>query len=196
MSAEVYSATRPPAPYRAWIIASLLLLIASALAGDMVQRGTGLWTAGSLVHPQGWEMAFRPPAQFREVDSDPRFFSSTYVFEHRGQDGRNVRITFWRLRAGDASAVRGTGTILETSRSWLSMLLGPPPTSSVGFLGNQNALEVLDPAIPQIVLRTLVSKSGWAYSVAMRVEGSPIDQPIYALFDRTCRSVRFLDPDA
>jgi|CXWL01.1.fsa_nt_gi hypothetical protein len=195
MPAEVYSATKPPAPYRAWLIASFLLLLASALAGKMVQRGSGEWTAGSLIQPQGWEMAFRPPAQFDEVDPDPQQFGSTYVFQHRGPDERLVELTFWRLRAGDASAVNVARSILEKSKSWFSLLLGPSPTRTVGRLGNRDALEVLDPTIPMI-LRTLVSESGWAYSVAVRVEGGPIDKPIYALFEMTCRSVRFLAPAA
>ena len=193
MPAEVYSATKPPAPYRAWLIASFLLLLASALAGEMVQRGSGSWTAGSLIQPQGWEMAFRPPAQFEEVDPDSQQFGTTYVFRHRGSDGRLVELTFWRLRAGDASAVKVARTILEQSRSWFSLLLRPSPIKTVGRMGNRDALEVVDPAIP-MVLRTLVSESGWAYAVAIRVEGAPLDKPIYALFDMTCRSVKFLAP--
>ncbi len=127
MPAEVYSATKPPAPYRAWLIASFLLLLASALAGKMVPRGSGSWTPGTLIQPQGWEMAFRPPAQFEEVDSDPQHFGATYVLQHRGPDGRLVELSFWRLRADDASAIKVAGTILEKSKSWFSLLLGPSP---------------------------------------------------------------------
>ena len=195
MPAEVYSVTKPAAPYRAWLIASLLLLLASALAGDMVQRGAGLWTAGGLIRPQGWEMAFRPPAQFEEVDSDPQHFSATYVFQHRDKDGRLVELTFWRLRADDAPATKVARTIMERSKSWFSLLLGPPPTKTVGRLGNRDALEVLDAAIP-MVLRTLISESGWSYSVSLRVEGGLIDENLYALFDMTCRSVQFRAPAA
>lgn len=190
MSAEVYSATKPPAPYRAWVIAGFLLLLASALAGDMVQRGSGSWTAGSLIQPQGWEMSFRPPAQFDEVDSAPQHFGNTYVFQHRRADGPLVELIFWRLRAGDAPAIQVARTILEKSKSWFSLLLGPSPNRTVGPLGNRDALEVLDPAIP-MVLRALVLEGGWAYAVSIRVEGGPIDEGLYALFDMTCRSVRF-----
>ena len=193
MPAEVYSTTKPPAPYRAWLIASFLLLLASVLAGDLVHRGSGSWTAGDRIQPQGWEMSFRPPAQFEEVDPNPERFGATYLFRHRGSDGRQVELTFWRLRADEASAATVARTIIEKSKSWFSMLLGPPPTKAVGRLGDRDALEVLDPAIPMI-LRTLVWESGWAYAVSIRAEGGPIDEGLYALFDMTCRSVRFRAP--
>lgn len=189
MPAEIYSVTKPAARYRAWLIASFLLLLASALAGDLVQRGSGTWTAGGLIQPQGWEMAIRPPAQFVEVDSDPQHFSATYVFHHRS-NGQLVELIFWRLRADDVSATKVARTILEKSKSWFRLLLGPAPTRTVGHLGNRETLEVHDPAIP-MVLRTLVSETGWAYSVSIRVEGRPIDEGLYALFDMTCRSVQF-----
>ncbi|MFY4729984.1 hypothetical protein [Nitrospira sp. BLG_2] len=193
MPAEVYSTIKSAVPYRAWLIASFLLLLASALAGDMVYRGSGSWTAGNLVQPQGWEMAFRPPSQFEEVDPDPKQFGTTYLFRYRDHYGRLIELTYWRLRAGDASAVKVARVILEQSKSWFSLLLGPSPTRTVGRLGTRDALEVVDPAIPMI-LRALVSESEWAYAVAIRVEGGPIDKSIYTLFDLTCRSVKFLTP--
>lgn len=193
MPAEVYSATKPPAPYRAWVIGSFLLVAASGLAGDMVQRGSGLWKAGSLIQPQGWEMAFRPPAQFVEVDPEPSLFGSAYVFQQDEPGGRLVELTFWRLRVDDANSIKVARTILEKSRSWFSLLLGPSPTRTVGRLGSKDALEVVDPAIPMI-LRTIISETGWAYSVAIRIEGGSIDKTIYALFDMTCRSVKFPSP--
>lgn len=190
MPAEVYSATKPSVPYRAWLIAAFLLLVASVLAGDMVQRGSGSWKAGELTQPEGWEMSFRPPAQFKEVDPEPQQFESTYVYEHRSAAGVRIRLTFWRMRVGNASAYDVARVIIESSRSWFSLVLGPAPTKAAGKLGKRDALEILDPAVP-LVLRTLVWESGWAYAVSLRVEGGPMDAGLYALFDMTCRGVRF-----
>lgn len=190
MPAEIYSAIKPAVSYRAWLISAFLLIVASALAGNMVQRGAGSWRAGDLVQPEGWEMSFRAPAQFIEIDPDPRQFGYTYIFEHRPSAGPRVLLTFWRIRAGDTSASNVAKAIIESSRSWFSLVFGPAPTKAVGRLGSRDALEILDPAVP-LVLRTLVWDSGWAYAVSLRVEGGPIDPGLYALFDMTCRSVRF-----
>ncbi len=193
MPAEVYSAIKPAAAYRSWVISLFLLLLASALAGDMATRGSGGWRAGDLIKPEGWEMIFRAPAQFEEINPDPQRFGATYVFEHRDANGILIQLTFWRMRAEGATAFKVARTILEESRSWFSLFLGPPPTKSVGRLGNRDALEVLDPAVP-LVLRALVWESGWAYAVSLRVEGAPIDEKLYALFEMTCQSVQFRKP--
>lgn len=190
MPAEIYSTTKSAAPYRAWVIAAFLLVLASVLAGHMVKRGSGSWRAGDLIQPEGWEMGFHPPAQFSEVDPEPEQFGSTLAYEHRQSGGRRLRLTFWRLRADDASAYKIARIIIEASRSWLSLVLGPAPTKALGRLGSRDALEILDPSIP-LVLRTLVWDSGWAYAVSLRVEGGAIDPGLYGLFDMTCRSVRF-----
>jgi len=193
MPAEVYSTTRPASPGRAWLVALVLLAAAAALAGDLVQRGAGTWRAGGLIQPEGWEMAFRHPAQFEEVDPQPDQFNSTYVYQYRQRDSSVIELKFWRLQARDATAITIAHQIQEKSKTWIGLLFGPAPTRAVGRLGDRDALEVVDPAI-SMALRTLVWESGWAYAVSIRVEGGPIDEKIYALFDMTCQSVRFRKP--
>jgi len=195
MPGEVYSTTKPAVPYRAWIAAICLLVLASALAADLVRRGAGSWSAGDLIQPQGWEMVFRPPAQFREVEADPERFGSVYVFRHTDREQRMLELTFWRTRADDMSAGQVARLILDQlkAKSWISLFLGPPPTRSAGRMGDREAVEFLD---PPILLRALVLESGWSYAVTLRVEDGLLDESLYAIFEMTCRSVRFRKPAA
>lgn len=193
MPAEVYVSTKPASAARAWLVALLILTVATTLAGVFVQRSSGSWRAGDLIQPNAWEMAFRPPAQFHEVDPEPDQFSSTYAYRWAQRDGRTLHLMYWRMPAGEASAAVIARRFLERYRAWIHRILGPAPTQTVGRLGRLDALEVLDPAIP-LVLRTIVGDSGWAYGVSLRVEGGPIDQKIYTLFEMICQSVRFRKP--
>lgn len=189
MPAEVYSTTKPAAPFRTWIVSLSLLIVASALAADLVHRGSGSWTAGDLIQPEGWDLAFRPPAQFVEVDTHPELFGSVYVFQFTDRLGRLIELSIWRQKVEGASAAKLARFILEKSKSWFGLLLGPPPTRTVGRLGDRDAMEIHDPSIP-LVLRVVALESGWGYAVSFRIEGGPIDEALYGLFDMTCRSAR------
>lgn len=190
MPAEVYSSIKPAVPFRTWLVSFSLLILASALAADLVHRGSGTWTAGDLIQPDGWDLAFRPPAQFVEVDAHPRLFGSVYVFQNTDRSGRLIELSIWRQKVDGGSAAKLARFILEKSKSWFGLLLGPPPTRTVGRLGDRDALEIHDPAIP-LVLRAVALDNGLGYAVSLRVEGGPIDEPLYGLFDMACRSVRF-----
>ena len=190
MPAEVYSATKPAAPYRAWVLSVLLLLVACVLAANVVRQGAGTWRPGSLIEPEGWEIAFRAPAQFEEVQAPKELFGAVYIFRQTDADGRLLEMLFWRLRAdGQTSAGKIAQAIVDKSRSWLSLFVGPPATRSLGRLGNREAVEILEPTVPMVV-RAAILPSGWSYAVSLRIEGGPIDTGLYALFDMTCRSVR------
>jgi len=143
-----------------------------------------------LIQPQGWEMVIRPPARFREVDADPGRFGSVYIFRVTDREERMLELTFWRVRAEDMSAAQVARSMFDQLKasSWVNYFLGPPPTRSAGRLGDREAVEFLDPSIS---LRALVLASGWSYAVSFRVEDGFLDESLYALFDMTCRSVRF-----
>lgn len=194
MPAEVYSSAKPAAPFRAWIVALLLLIVASALAADLAHRGSGTWTAADLVHPQNWDIAFRPPQQFVEVDVAPNLFGSVYAYRFTDKLDRNIELTIWRKNVENSTASHMARYILEKSKSWLSLLVGPPVTRTEGRMGNHDAIEILDGSIP-MVMRVTALENGWGYAVCLRVEGGPIDESLYVLFDMTCRSVQFQSPN-
>jgi hypothetical protein len=42
-----------------------------------------------------------------------------------------------------------------------------------------------------MVVRAIRLQNGYGYAVSLRVEGGPLDEPLYRSFDLACRSVDF-----
>jgi len=95
------------------------------------------------------------------------------------------------LRPG-ADAIEVCYALLSPHTSLLRSLLARPPERSVEPLGDREATELRDTAIPMVV-RAVVLSPGLVYAASMRVEGATLDESLYRLFDLTCRSVEFLD---
>ncbi len=191
MPAEVYSTQKPASPVRAWATSILLLAAAVTLANSMSRSGLGMGVFGERIEPEGWDIAFRPPANFRPVESSPELFSSTYSFEYSGREGLTVALTFWRLHALDGTtALDVCREVLNHSKSWLTILFGPPRTRTEARIGERPGVEIHDPAIPMIV-RAVVLENGWSYAVSFRLHGALFDESLYRLFDLTCHTVQF-----
>ncbi len=191
MPVEVYSTVKPASRVRAWATASLLLIVAGSLAASLTRSGSGHGVLGDRIEPQGWDITFHPPAMFQEADSSPEHFSSTYRFQHVRREGGSVELIFWRVRAeSGATPLTVCRDVLDSAESWLTILFGPRRTRTEAPIGDRDGLEVHNPAIPMIV-RALVLENGWAYAVSIRLRGAPFDEPLYRLFDLTCRAVRF-----
>jgi hypothetical protein len=191
MPVEVYSTVKPASPARAWATASLLLIVAGSLAASLTRSGSGHGVLGRRIEPQGWDITFHPPAMFQETDSSPERFSATYRFQHVRREGDSVELVFWRFRAeSGATAWTVCRDVLNSAEPWLTILFRSRRTRTEAPIGDRDGLEVHNPAIPMIV-RALVLENGWAYAVSIRVRGAPFDEPLYRLFDLTCRAVRF-----
>jgi hypothetical protein len=191
MPVEVYSTVKPASRVRAWATASLLLIVAGSLAASLTRSGSGHGVFGDRIEPQEWDITFHPPAMFQQVDSSPDHFSSTYRFQHVRREGDSVELVFWRVRAqSGATPLTVCRDVLDSPEPWLSILFRPRRTRTEAPIGDRNGLEVHNPAIPMVV-RALVLENGWAYAVSIRVRGAPFDEPLYRLFDLTCRAVRF-----
>jgi len=199
MPVEVYSTVKPASTRRAWVSSALLLVLAGALAASVTRHEAGPGIFGERIEPKGWEISFRPPSIFNEVDSAPGEFSSTYRYQLVADDGDAVELIFWRLPAENAATpLTICGTVLNTAESWLTILIGKARIRAPAQLADRPGLEVISTSIPMIV-RSTVLGNGWAYAVSLRIlqrpnaDGPParIQEPLYRLFDLTCRAMRF-----
>ena len=65
---------------------------------------------------------------------------------------------------------------------------GPEILSTPKRLGDLDGLEVVGPRA-ETLIRVAVDPGGVGYAVSLAVKDEPIDEPLYDLFDLTCRSM-------
>lgn len=196
MALEVYSATKPAVSYRAWVGAIGLLALAVGLATGMTWRRTGARLA-EVTRPDGWSMSFRVPREFRLADRRTSSDLAHYIYEFASPQPFRAELAAWKATGAHLSATEVCERILESSGpSWigrfikLSTNVGPPPTRSREPLGGMEAIEIVDPAISMVV-RAVVADDGAGYAISLRLDGPPLDEETYSLFDITCRSAQF-----
>ncbi len=187
---EVYIASRPAIPLRAWLSSILLLTMVSGLAGWMS------WSRSSdslaaRVEPEDWDISFRPPRQFKPLAADTA--APTYAIAYRTTtaSGGGAELVFRRIEAAknlDADEI--CDLILRPHASLLLAIFAAPPTRTIETLGPLDAVQVHYSAIPMVV-RAIRLQNGYGYAVSLRVEGGPFDEPLYRSFDLACRAVDF-----
>ena len=190
MPMEVYTATRPAIPLRAWVSSILLLISASGLAGWISWGRSGELLAPRL-EPQGWDMSFRPPRRFEPVMPDILTAANAIAYRTPTASGGVAELVFRRVGAApNVDAGEICNHLLRPYASVLMAVFSPPPTRSTEKLGALDAVQVHFPGIPMIV-RAARFDHGTAYAVSLRVDGGPIDESLYHSFDLACRSVDF-----
>ena len=194
MALEVYTASRPSIPLRAWLSSILLLASVCGLAGWMTWSRSGDSLA-PRVEPQDWDISFRPPRRFEPLATVAT--TPGYAIDYRTPtaSGDVAELMFRRIEAAqnlDADEI--CNLILRPHASLLLAVFAAPPTRTIEKLGPSDAVQVHYPGIPMVV-RAIRLQNGYGYAVSLRVLGGPIDEPLYRSFDLTCRSVDFkLDP--
>jgi hypothetical protein len=201
MALEVYSATKPALPHRAWVAAIGLLALAVGLATGMTWRRTGARLA-EPTSPEGWNMSFRVPREFALSDRETSTELSLYSYKLASPREFSAELAAWKVSGPDLSATEVCERILRRNgRTWIdrfsesfpSLRSGPPATRSRELLGGREAIEVADPALSAVV-RAVVTDDGAGYAISLRLSGVPLDENTYSLFDITCRSAQFRSP--
>ena len=187
---EVYTASRPAIPFRAWLSSIFLLASVCGLAGWMSWSRSGDSFA-ARVEPQDWDISFRPPRRFEPLTA--AVTSPAYAIAYRTPtaSGEMAELVFRRIEAAanlDADEI--CNLILRPHASILLAVFAAPPTRTIEKLGPLDAVQVHYPGIPMVV-RAIRLQNGYGYAVSLRVEDGPIDEALYRSFDLACRAVDF-----
>ncbi len=189
MFAEVYNPTRPPAPHRALIAAILLLLLASALAGQMSWRRTGDLLAARIL-PPGWSISFQAPKGWIRGISAQRGSTAVITFHGPNRTGHPTTLAFWHLdpwTGDDLEAV----CLLILGQHGAQASSSPFPTdltSPATKLGLMDGYEQVDVQRTAVV-RAAQFSADEANAVSLSVDSDVIDEHAYRLFDLACRSI-------
>ncbi len=187
---EVYSATRPAVPMRAWFSSLFLLVLASGLAGWMSWTRSGEALATRFA-PPGWDISFRPPMRFELLPLAKVPSAHAVVFQAPTPSGGSAELVFRRFEPRpDLDADEVCNQVLRPHSSiWLAVF-GSPPTRTIEKLGDLDAVQIHYPDL-SLVVRAVVRPGGPGYAVSLRLENDPLEEPMYRAFDLTCRSVEF-----
>lgn len=187
---EVYAASRPAIPLRAWLSSILLLASVCGLAGWMSWSRSGE-TLAARVEPQDWDISFRPPRRFEPVNGIVTTPAYAITYRTPTASGEVAELAFRRIEAGqDLDANEICNLVLRPHASILLAVFAAAPTRTIEKLGPLNAVQVHYPGIPMVV-RAIRLQNKYGYAVSLRVEGGPIDGPLYRSFDLACRAVDF-----
>jgi hypothetical protein len=187
---EVYTASRPAIPLRAWLSSGLLLALVCGLAGWMSRSRSGE-SLGTRVEPQGWDISFRPPTRFELLTPDLPTPAYAIAYRTPTASGAVAELVFRRIEAAqnlDADEI--CNLILRPHASLRFAVFAAPPTRTIEKLGSLDAVQVHYPGIPMVV-RGIRLQNGFGFAVSLRFEGGPIDEPLYRSFDLACRVIDF-----
>lgn len=191
MTIEMYNITKPAYPHRAIGLPLLFLLACSALATQMAYRRSQD-PLGYAVSPPDWSITFRAPKRFERMQWLRVSPSLAIPFLRRAADGREAILVFWRE----------SGTAPPDSARLCAQIVGqidsveglsPPggePLITMKPLAGRNGTEQRT-AQGFSVARAAVLADRQVYAVSLSVKGTPIDDHLYEMFDRTCRAIKF-----
>jgi len=187
---EIYTAGRPAIPLRAWLSSIFLMGSVCGLAGWMTWSRSGE-SLGARVEPQDWDISFRPPRRFEPLNGVATTPAYAIAYRTPTASGEMVELVFRRIEAAsNLDAYEICNLTLRPHASILLTVFAAAPTRSTEKLGPLDAVQVHYPGIPMVV-RAIRLQNGNGYAVSLRVEGGPIDEPLYRSFDLACRAVDF-----
>ena len=136
-------------------------------------------------------MSFRPPRRFEPMEFDPNAPLHALFYRTTTASGGVAELAFRRIKVPPQFAAGEVcDLLLRPHGSILLAVFAPPVLRTVEKLGPIDAQQVHQPAIPMIV-RAVQLPDGYSVAVSLRVEGGPIDEPLYRSFDLACRAVDF-----
>ncbi len=184
MLIEVHTTGKPAVQGRAMLAAVALLLGTGALAGHMTwHRATH--PLGQRISPPGWGLSFQVPRSFSSPP--PQVWIPRGTRHFVGPTGQGTAATLAVMLVDDAPA--------DTDCAIASWAVGadghttPAAACNTERLGSLDGAELLAPQATRIARVAAVSQ-GRALVVLLDVSPTTIDDPMYRLFDLTCRSIR------
>ena len=194
MVVELYNATKPGSARRA-LISSILLL---GLAGILAARMSWTRTREPLavrIEPTGWQISFRPPKRFTPGPLVNTQFGVLIPLHGRTATGADARLAVVRLDLSGADNPSTVSAELALGFAFLQPFDVQPsiPQSVRAPLGPFAGMETLVEPL-STVARVAKASDAVGYAVALSVDGEPIDEDLYHLFDLTCRSIRHAEP--
>ena len=192
MPIQVFSPSKPAAPGRALMISALLLAGVCALAGTMAWQRAG-HPLVPRIRPSGWDISFQQPAGFIPGDLVKKELGAALPFHPIVQSALRMELVVWQIPVTTTAGADIGHRVMRRYTGWsLPDLLGTPPAKTNATIGPLDAIELRQPNTKDggIIVRTAVlSHRRLAYSISLAVSGGPIDDRLYRVFDRTCRSV-------
>lgn len=183
-----HSPDKPENSVRTIPVSLALLALAVILAGAMSHARSGD-LLGARVQPGGWTVSFRPPRRFQSQQFGAAPLDLPYIAHGRTRFGDKAILAVYRLDAtGFADPTAVCESVIRSNSDLQSgdWLTGRRLRSDRRIGGNP-AVEI---ALREmgIVARAVLLPSGEAYAVWLGVEGAPLDDNTYRLFDLTCLS--------
>jgi len=196
MAIEVYSTSKPAVPRRAIILSLLLLIFTSILATDMsCRRAKEVYT--KRIRPQQWDISFQPPRGFLQGEMISTEIGQAIPFQFQLQPDVKIELTIWRFSiiptSNPAELSQSLMRWLHAQSTWSLLRLpksGETPMKPRKWkLGNFVAYEIIDRRFSTVVRAGMFSNDR-AYGVSMTIQGMPLDQVFYGLYEHTCRTIR------
>gem|GEM_PF-5501004 len=187
MPLEVYSATKPASPMRAWISAFGLLLGATTLAWSMASDRIDRYL-GAVESPDGWGIAYRLPKGFKKLDMK-RFPSGVVRRYEGGQGVSRLIFSVWRFESGKTlTPERACDLVLRyNSDSALHALFAKQSVARGAVIDGLSAVEVESPAMALVVRAAAVN--GTVVAFALNGLDPSVVRRGYGVFDFSCRTV-------
>lgn len=187
MSAEVYSQRRDAVRGRALLATALLLVGVSILAALMVQSRGGQ-VLNQRTHPSGWEMSFRPPRGFGQMQSGFGSGGSELHFLGRTEEGGPVQLVVARVpeREQTPEAVAASISSDIAMQQFCNASL-PGPEKEAGALGPVPGVQVKDLSCAVVARAARVSPSAVYLATMFAVDGR-LDDAAYGRFEAVCQS--------
>ncbi len=190
MPAEVYSGTREAVPRRNILVALLLLVGTSLLAGVMVRQRSGVRLA-EPVRLKGWTASVAAPAGFalRSTAYYERWQMALFLGPIPPNELIHLMVWERPVERGvhndvlAEAVLRMTGSLLGREVVKARTMAGEPEP----MMGDVPAAEVWSPSL-SIAARAGV-RNGIAYGVSISGQGAPLSADAYERFDACCRSI-------
>lgn len=198
MAPEVYSHTKPAAPYRAGLSAAALLVLATILALQLSSKRAGD-PLGPRFEVPGGSVSFRPPRGFSEMSLRQTNFGIAFVFKSNRRRMPAGEFTFHilQVRADTDAATVARGTM--PGQSFVSRLLNSDQNhegvaAPLGRLMGYQRVDVLGGRVSRAaVLPSRNESSRDAFAAVLRLKESALTEDTLRLFDEVCQTFEFRD---
>jgi hypothetical protein len=194
MVVELYNGTKPASETRARILSIILLTLACVLAATMSWSRCRQPLAGKI-EPPNWRISFRPPKRFTQGELVQTSFAEVIVLFGVTNHGAEARLAILRLHPSVADDPETLCAELVRQYAFVPPRkeLSPVPGHTSAKLGPFDAVQTMAPS-RSAVARVTLPATGVGYAVALTVDGEPIDDDLYHLFDLTCGSIESITP--